>query len=104
MRAFAQQPLALAQGFADQIEFAVFQVAQAAVDDAGGTAGDAAGEVVLLDQQRAFAGTGAFPGDGNSVDAAADHDEVEVLAVERGAGFDGKGHFARGLVLKVRLF
>jgi len=53
------------------------------MDDARGPAGGAGGEVVLLDQQRTTAGSGAFPRDGDAVDSAADHDHVEAFAFQR---------------------
>ena len=50
VRAFAKQAISLPYRFANQIQFSMFQVTQAAVDDACGTAGDARSEVILLDQ------------------------------------------------------
>ena len=50
VRAFAQQAISLADRIANQIQFTMLQVTQAAVDDACGTAGDARSEVILLDQ------------------------------------------------------
>ena len=83
VRALLQQAPAFEQRLADQSELGMLQVAQAAVDDARGAAGGAGGEVVLLDQQGAAAGAGAFPGDGNAVDSAANDDDLEALAFER---------------------
>ena len=89
VRALAQQAFPFANRFPNQIDFAVLQVAQAAVNDAGGAAGDAGGEIVLLDQQGAFAGAGAFARHGDAVDAAADDHHLKVLAFQGGPGFDG---------------
>src|ERR1700722_15102007 len=100
VRSLAQKAFALAQGFADEIDFAVLEIAQTAVDDARGTAGDAGGEVVLLDQKSALAGAGAFAGDRDSVNAAADHDHVEVLAVDGGARFYGKSHSGQNILAR----
>lgn len=88
MRPLAQQPLALAQGFADQIEFSMFEVAQAAVDDARGAASHTRSEVILLNQQSALTGAGTLTCDGNAIDSPADDYNVEVLAVERSSGFN----------------
>ena len=67
----------------------MLQVAQAAVNDARGAAGNPRGEVILLEQKRAFSGARAFTGDGDAIDAASDDHHVEVLAFERGSGFQG---------------
>lgn len=83
VRALAQQPFPFANRFPYEIDFAVLQVTQAAVNDAGGAAGGAGGEVVLLDQQGAAPGAGAFPRDGNTVNSAANDDDLKALAFER---------------------
>ena len=98
VRTLAEKAFALAQRFADEIDFAMLEVAQTAVDDAGGTAGDAGGEVILLDEQGTLAGTGAFPGDRDSVDSAADDDHVEVLAIDGGARFYGESHSEQNIL------
>jgi hypothetical protein len=48
-----------------------------------GTAGGASGEIVLFDQQRAASGASALPRDGDSVDPAANYQDVKTLTVER---------------------
>jgi hypothetical protein len=53
------------------------------VNDAGGAAGGAGGEVVLLDQQGAPPDAGALPGDGHTVDPAANDNDVEAFTFER---------------------
>ncbi len=83
VRSLLQQAPAFEQRLADQSELAVLQVAQAAVDDAGGAAGGAGGEVMLLHQQGAPPGASALPGDGNTVDPAANHDDLESFTFER---------------------
>jgi len=65
----------------------VLQIAQAAVNDSGRAAGHAGGKVVLFDQQGAFAGAGTFARYGDSVDTAANDDDLEVL------GFQGRSRF-----------
>src|SRR5437868_228501 len=86
----AQQPPPLAQRFGDQAELAMLQVSQPAVNNAGGPAGSAAGEIILLQQQRALARARALARDGDAIDAAADHRHIEALAVEGGS--DRLGH------------
>ncbi len=82
VRAFAEQTLALAHRLADQVEFAVFEVAQAAVNDPGRTAGDARGKIVLLDQESALSGARTLACDSHAIDATADHNYVKVLAFQ----------------------
>ena len=77
-----QQASAFDQRLADQSELGMFQVAQAAVNDARGTTGSAGCEVVLFDQKRAASGAGAFPRDGNAVDSPANDDYLEAFIVE----------------------
>ena len=71
------------QRLAHQPDLGVFQVAQAAMNDARGPAGGAGGEVMLLNQQRTTAGASTFPRDGDAIDSAADHDHVEAFAFQR---------------------
>ena len=78
MRRRAQQHLALAQRLAHQPEFAVLQIAQAAVDELRGRRRGAGGEIVLLDQDDAKAAAGGVARDAGAVDAAADDGEIEI--------------------------
>jgi hypothetical protein len=55
---------------------AVLEVAEAAVDESGRTAGDAGAEVVFLDERHAVAGGGSGVGQSGAVDAAADEDQI----------------------------
>src|ERR1700751_3750590 len=80
VRAFAQQSFAFADGFPDQIEFAMFQVAQAAVNNAGGSAGPSRAEVVLLNQQGAPSGASALARDRDSIDPSTNDNYMKVLA------------------------
>jgi hypothetical protein len=82
VRPFLQQPLPLAYRLLHQRQLSVFQIAQAAVNDAGRTAGDARSEVVLLDQQRALPGPRAFARQSHAIDAAADDYDLEVLIIQ----------------------
>src|SRR5689334_24798998 len=87
-----EQALALAQGFADQAQFAVLEVAEAAVNDASGATGGSGGEIVLFNQQHRAMGAGTFARDGDAIDAAADDEHLKVLAVKRGASLRGSSH------------
>src|SRR5690242_4300329 len=53
------------------------------MNEASGTAGSAAGEVMLLYQEGGSPGTSAFARDRNPIDAAADNGNVEALSVQR---------------------
>src|SRR5437879_706928 len=80
MRRFAKQPVALPQRLAHQVKFAVLQVAQPAVNDAGGAAGSPGREVVLVNDQGTLAGTGTLPGDGHAIDSSTNHQDIKILA------------------------
>jgi hypothetical protein len=49
------------------------------MNDARRPTGSAGGEIVLFKQQNPMSGAGALPRYGDSVDAAADHDNLEAL-------------------------
>ena len=83
VRPFPQQCFAFPQRFPHQAQLAVLQVTQSAVDDARGTAGHSRGEIILLDQERVFAGTCALPRHGYAIDAPADDHHLEALVVQR---------------------
>jgi hypothetical protein len=74
---------ALEQRLAHQAEVEVLQVAQAAVDQLGGTARGAGGEVGALDQGHAVAARGGVERDAGPGDATADDGEVERVPLER---------------------
>lgn len=78
----AQQAFALTQGFTDQVELSMLEIAQAAVNDARRAAGNAGSEIVLLDQQRTLARACALTRHSNAVDASTDDHDVKVLAVQ----------------------
>ena len=82
MRIPLKQPLPLPQRLAHLPNVAVFEVAQASVNDASRTAGRACGEIVLLDQKRASSCPRTFASDGDSVDSAANHNHVETLVLQ----------------------
>ena len=77
MRRVGQQRVALAQRFPHQLELAVFQVAQPAMDHARRRGAAARAEVVALDQQHAQALQRQFAVHADAVDAAAHDDDVE---------------------------
>ncbi len=76
VRCRAQQDFAFLQGFAHQLEFVIFEVAQAAVDELGAGRGGMLGQVMLLAQQHAQAAPGRIARDARAVDAAAYHQEI----------------------------
>ena len=73
----AQQPAALVQRFVDQVKFAVFEVAQAAVDQLRRHAAGAAGEVALVDQADAQAAQRRVQRHAGASNAAAEDEEVQ---------------------------
>ncbi|OLE14703.1 MAG: hypothetical protein AUG89_00860 [Acidobacteria bacterium 13_1_20CM_4_56_7] len=89
MRAFGEKAFALAHRLANQAQFTMLQISQATMNDAGGAARNAGGEVILLQQKGALSGARTFTGDRYAVYATSDDHHVEVLAFERGSGFQG---------------
>jgi hypothetical protein len=81
MRRLGQQSFALAQRLPHQADLSVLQVTQPAVNDSGGAAGGAGGKIILLHQQRALAPLRTLARDGNTVDAAADDQNVKDLVL-----------------------
>jgi hypothetical protein len=81
MLSFAQQALSLANGLADQRNFTVLEIAEAAMYDSRRSAGHPRSEVVLLDQQRALSGASAFARHCHTVNAPPKDDYLEVLAL-----------------------
>jgi hypothetical protein len=78
VRGDAQQGLALAQIHAHQAEIEHFQVAQAAVNQAGRTGRGAGGEIGLLQQDDAQAAASGVARDAGADDAAADDGQIEA--------------------------
>ena len=70
------QGLALGQRLAHQAELAVFEIAQAAVDQLGRGRGCAAGKIVRLEQQDLGPAPGSVTRNARAVDPAANHREV----------------------------
>src|SRR4051794_9037614 len=50
VRRVAQQSAAFTQGFVNEAELAIFEIAETAVDELGGSAGGAGGEVAAFDE------------------------------------------------------
>lgn len=64
------------------VHFAALQIAQAAVDEARGTAGSSGRKIILLQNQGPYTAPGAFTSNGHTVDAAADYHYIEFLVQE----------------------
>ncbi len=77
-----QEAIALDAGLEDEAEVAVLEVADAAVDEAGGAAGGAGGEVLALDEGDAQAPEGGIASGARAGDAAADDEDIELLGGE----------------------
>jgi hypothetical protein len=75
----------------DEGEVAVLEVADAAVDEAGGAAGSPGGEVLALDEGDAQAAEGGIAGDPAAGDTAADDEEVEELGGESEQALGSRG-------------
>jgi len=93
-----QESAALDGGLEDEAEVAVLEVAEAAVDEAGGAAGGAAGEVVALHEGHAQAAQGGIAGGASAGDAAADDQDIKGVGRE-GAQTLGAGGRRRGFLL-----
>src|SRR4029079_5733325 len=81
VRGGLQQPFALDQRLAHQGDLAVLQVAEAAVDQPGRTAGRHGDAIRLLHERHPQAAPGRVPRRPAAVDAAAHDDDVEALAL-----------------------
>src|SRR5687767_7535411 len=76
MRRVAHEEAAFAEGFGDEGDVALFEIADAAVNEFGAAAGGAFGEIVLLDKCRAITARGRFDGGAEASSAAADDEDV----------------------------
>jgi hypothetical protein len=77
----AQQHLALDQGLADQAEFVILEIAQAAMDQLAAARGRALRKVVAFAEQDRKPTARGITGDAGPVDPAAHHQDVETLHV-----------------------
>ena len=66
----------------------MLQVAQAAMNNPRRPTGHTGGEIVLLNQQRPLAGTGALPRQRHAINAAANHHHVEMLPIHARSRFN----------------
>ena len=80
----AAQDLALRGGLTDQAEFALGEVAQAAVDHFGGAGRGAGGEIAGFDEGGGEAAQGGIAGDAGAGDATADDHQVEDSGLQGG--------------------
>ena len=74
-----ENDVALGQGFGDERDFVLFEIAQAAVDQLAACAGRVRSEIVLLDEQHRQAASGCIARDRRAVDAAADDEYVDLI-------------------------
>src|SRR5581483_815535 len=80
MRRDPEQDLALSQVLAHEAEIELFQIAQAAMNQARGAGGGPIPEILPLEQGDAQTAQSGIPRDPASDDAPADDDEIEGLA------------------------
>ena len=80
----AQQQAAFGAGLTDEPELAVAKIAEAAVDEFGGAAAGAGGEIAGFDESGSQAAGGGVEGDAAAGDAAADHEQIELPRAELG--------------------
>ncbi len=73
-----EQHLALAQRLAHQAELAVFEIAQAAMDELARGRGRGAGEIALLAQRHAEPAPRGVARDPRAVDAAPHHQQIDL--------------------------
>ena len=86
VRRSPQENLPLDQGFADEAELVIFEIAQPAVDEFAGTRRCSFGEIAFLDEQDRKSTTGGVARDSGAIDAAADDSEVEVSKIRHRGG------------------
>ena len=79
MRRCGQQHFALVQGFGDQSELVLFQIAEPAVDQLGAGGRCMRGQIVLLGQQHGQAAPRRVASDAGTVDPPADDQQVEAI-------------------------
>jgi hypothetical protein len=83
VRRCPQQHLALDQRFADQTEFVIFKIPQAAMDQLSGARTGALRKVILLAQYDAEAPAGGVAGDTRAIDAAADDEKIDEIGLHQ---------------------
>ena len=70
MRRQRDEPLAFGEALTDEIDLTIFQVAKAAVHEAGRPGGGATGEIVSLHHNHIHAGEHELAGQGSAIDTA----------------------------------
>ena len=78
VRRLPQHHLALGERFADQPEFVLLEIAQAAVDQLGAPLRRGRRDVALLDHEHLEPASGRIARDARAVDAPADDEEIEL--------------------------
>ena len=86
VRCDAQQPVAFDDGFLDQAEFTVFEVADAAVDHVGRRAAGSLAVVAAFHEGHVHALQGEVAEGSDAVDAAADDQHLRVRPAPAGCG------------------
>ena len=81
--ALRRQPAAFAERLEDQLDAALLQVANAAVDEFGAAAGRALAEVVLLEQHHAISARGRIDRNAQARGTAADHERCPTGGCRR---------------------
>ncbi len=100
------QPLALAQRLRHQLEFIIFQIAQAAMDQLGRGRGGVARQVVAFDQQHFQPQQRRLARNRRAVDAAADDEQVichRCRIVAAADSVHGENHWPDWAARRMRL-
>ena len=83
MRRGLEQPGALDQQLAHERKLELLEIAQAAMDQLGGSRGGGAGIVALLGEHDLEPAAGGIAGDGSTVNAAANDEKIVALCDQR---------------------
>ncbi len=83
MRSVAQEAATFVQCFVDELEIAVFQVTQTAVNELRRKTARAGSEITLVDQGDAQAAQHGIERDAGTGDAAAENEQIENSVRER---------------------
>ena len=79
MRGRPQQHLALDQQLANEPEFAMLEVAQAAMDELAAARGGALGKIALFAEKNAEAPASGIASDAGAIDAPAHDQEIDII-------------------------
>ncbi|VVO24460.1 hypothetical protein PS704_04491 [Pseudomonas fluorescens] len=79
VRRLGQQHFALGEGFADQAEFVMFEVAQATVDQFAAGRRGVAGQIILFAKEHRKTATGGVRCDSHAIDPATDDGDIVDL-------------------------